>query len=134
MNHKDKNQLRVELMEVKASSCNPILLMAPGLRFETSARFSANPWRGRKSLYAYPMGRHNLDLFADPQRRIRSLHWLSLVAMTAVCIKRNPSGSRVFASAQNFAVASYDGQRSERNKDTKEKQPARVVQQNSLEF
>jgi hypothetical protein len=26
-----------------------------------------------KSLYAYPMGRHNLDLAADPQRQNRSV-------------------------------------------------------------
>ena len=61
------------------------------------------------------MGKHILDLFADPQRRNRS-PWVEL-GFDDCCLHQ----SVVFREAaclplRNFAVASYDRQRSERTK------------------
>ena len=86
--------------------------------------------RGSKSLYAYPMGRHNLDLFVDPWRFSRSLPLINFGVVELGKIDRSlhqtlPFGKpRVFFT-EDFAVASYDRSCSERNKNTKEKQPAR---------
>ena len=74
---------------------NSTPLFTSRISVQTSARLSASQQRGRKSLYEYLLGKHILDLFADPHRCCRSRSgWSSLVAMNAVCIKRNSSGNR----------------------------------------
>ena len=44
---------------------------------------SASEQRGKKSLYEYPMGRHNLDLLVDPWRSGRSFSLTGFVELGA---------------------------------------------------
>lgn len=85
------------------------------------------------------MGRHNLDLFADPQRQVRSLKNLFFWVELGLEDSQSALSVSLFGKPRRlvdllisvFAVASYDERRSERNKDTKEKQLNPAVSQSA---